>query len=105
MKNKNVLAPIATDKKEAARYISDGSELIPAEVRAKTREEADHLHNRQLYDGYRVDDEGIINNYALEPDVYLAVSPSPEERNYYLLLGVGTVLLVTIAFLISFAVS
>ena len=56
--------------------------IMPSEIRArKAREgknfghvehdlpgDTEHLHNR---DGYTVDEEGLINNYAVEPEMYL----------------------------------
>jgi len=84
---------------------SDGSELIPAEVQANTR----HDHNQPIdaaaSTGYTVDDEGLIDNYAVEPDIYPADYPSPPQQRRYVFLGAGAALLVVILMLLAFAVS
>lgn len=50
-------------------------------------------------------DNGVLNNYAVEPDTYHAVFPSPEKRRNYLIQGVGASLLVSALILVSFVVS
>lgn len=85
----------------AANRISDGGELIPAEIQA----DANKYSNESLENGYTIDDEGIINNYATEPDTSLANYPSPEQQKRYIFLGTGAALLVAIALLIAFTVS
>ena len=56
--------------------------IMPPEIRARAAREGEHfghvehdlpgdtehLHNR---DGYTVDEEGLINNYAVEPEMYI----------------------------------
>ncbi|MGB3533382.1 MAG: ssl1498 family light-harvesting-like protein [Microcoleaceae cyanobacterium] len=91
--------------KVVAHRISDGSELIPAEVQASTPEEIEQCQNKSLEGGYVIDDEGIINNYATEPDMYMANYPSPEQQKRYVFLGAGATLLITITLLTTFAVS
>ena len=106
MKKQNIPSTITLKKdKVVAHHISDGSELIPAEVQANTREEISKCLNKPLGAGYRVDDEGIINNYATEPDMSLADYPSPEQQKRYVSLGAGAMLLVAITLLTAFAVS
>jgi hypothetical protein len=51
------------------------------------------------------DERGILNNYANEPAMYLAVYPSPEQQRRYLLQGGLAALLVTSVTLIALAVS
>ena len=48
-------------------------------------------------------EDGILNNYATEPQVYFAEYPSPEQQNRYALQGAVAVLLVTSLILIAFA--
>gem|GEM_PF-2131851 len=91
--------------KVVAHHISDGSELIPAEIQANTQEEINQCLNKSLEGGYVIDDEGIINNYAIEADMYMANYPSPEQQKRYVFLGAGAMLLITVTLLISFAVS
>ena len=80
MNKQNILSSIALKDKVVAHHISDGSELIPAEIQANTHKEISKCLNKPLGAGYRVDDEGIVNNYAIEPDMFLADYPSPEQQ-------------------------
>jgi hypothetical protein len=93
------------EKKTSAHSPSDGSELIPAEVQANIRKEADESLNEPLGAGYRVDDEGIINNYAIEPEMYDAKYPSLKQRQRYIVLGVAAILFVVFLGWIAFAAS
>ena len=93
------------EKKAVARPPSDGSELIPAEVQANTREETSKSFNKPLGSGYRVDDEGIVNNYAIEPEMSEAKYPSPKQQRRYIFLGAAAILFVALALLIAFRVS
>lgn len=54
---------------------------------------------------YTVNEEGILNNYATEPNVYFAQSPSPEQQQKYALQGAIAILFVTLTILTAFAVS
>jgi hypothetical protein len=105
MNKLNISNTIILEDKVIAHHTSDGSELIPAEVQSGTREEINQRQNKSLKAGYTVDDEGIINSYAVEPDTSLANYPSPEQRKRYIFLGVGAILLVTILLAIAFTVS
>ena len=51
------------------------------------------------------DERGIMNNYAAEPEMYYAVSPSPEQQRNYLLQGAIALVLVTSVVLTAAAVS
>ena len=105
MNKQNILSSIALKDKVVAHHISDGSELIPAEIQANTHKEISKCLNKPLGAGYRVDDEGIVNNYAIEPDMSEADYPSPEQQKRYVLLGAGAILLVALTLLTAFAVS
>ncbi|MCC0179617.1 ssl1498 family light-harvesting-like protein [Waterburya agarophytonicola K14] len=106
MEKQNIPSTITLKKdKVVAHHISDGSELIPSEIQASTREEINQCLNKSLEGGYTIDDEGIINNYATEPDLLLANYPSPEQQKRYIFLGAGATLLITITLLTAFAVS
>lgn len=98
-----------TNKKKkngVANSPSDGSELIPASVQANTRQkENKNLVDVPLPTGYTVDDEGIMNNYSIEPDMSSAEYPSPKQQRRYVFLGAGAILFVIVAFLIAFGVS
>lgn len=50
-------------------------------------------------------DNGILNNYARDPQTYYAVFPSPEQRRNYAVQGAIATLLVTTLILIAFSVS
>jgi hypothetical protein len=51
------------------------------------------------------DERGILNNYATEPQVYLAEYPSFEKQRNYRLQGAIAALFVAVLVAISFAVS
>ena len=54
---------------------------------------------------YTVDETGVMNNYAVEPETYFAEYPSEEQqRRYMLQAGLATLLIAT-TFLIAFAAS
>jgi hypothetical protein len=97
-----------TDKeKKAAHPPSDGSELIPAEVQANTRQEKEtgkSLH-QPLEDGYTRDDEGIVNNYAIEPEMSEAEYPSPKQQRRYIFLGAAAILFVALVIWIALTIA
>ncbi|HEY9850269.1 MAG TPA: ssl1498 family light-harvesting-like protein [Leptolyngbyaceae cyanobacterium] len=86
---------------------SDGSELIPAEVQANIGigRDGSKLPDVPLAPGYTVDDEGINNNYAIEPDISLAEYPSPKQQRRYILWGIGAILFVALIGMIAFIAS
>lgn len=72
---KQTVTTTTIPKDESAKFVhySDGSELIPSEIQSE-------LHNNvDLVAGYTRDDEGLINNYALEPKTYSATYPTPKQ--------------------------
>ena len=97
------------DKKETTNInknpASDGTELIPAEVQANIRHDGNKLLDVPLAAGYTVDDEGINNNYAIEPDMSSAEYPSPKQQRRYIFLGAGAILFVGVIVLIAFVAS
>ena len=54
---------------------------------------------------YTTTTEGLLNNYATEPQVYFAQYPSPEQQQQYALQGAIATLLVVALTLTTFAVS
>jgi hypothetical protein len=54
---------------------------------------------------YTVDETGVMNNYAVEPTVYFAEYPSPDQQRRYALQGAVAVAFVALTVLASFAVS
>jgi len=96
---------IKKDQKTTIHPPSDGSELVPAEVQANTRRETDSSLHEPLEVGYTVDEEGFLNNYAIEPKMSKAAYPSRKQQQRYIFLGVGAFLFVLLALWIAFAVS
>jgi hypothetical protein len=105
MNKQNKSSTITLENKVVAHRISDGRELIPAEIQANTSFDNNRLLNTPLSRGYSVDDERIINNYATETDMSLTDYPSPKQQKHYIFLGAGAMLLVTTTLLIAFAAS
>jgi hypothetical protein len=93
------------EKKVIAHPPSDGSELIPAEIQANIRKEASKSLNEPLGSGYQVDDEGIVNNYPLEPEMSKAEYPSSKQQQLYIFLGAAAILFVALVVWIAFGVS
>ena len=52
---------------------------------------------------YTTDENGVFNNYAIEPQMSYAEYPSPEQQRRYALQGAAAILLVTFLALIGFA--
>ena len=50
-------------------------------------------------------DNGVINNYAAEPETYFATYPSPEQQRAYLFQGAIGFAVVAASLLISLSVS
>ncbi len=105
MNKQNIPNTITLKDKVVAHHISDGSELIPAEIQASTSFDNSQLLNTPVLRGYTVDDEGIINNYATEPNMSLTDYPSPERQKRYISLGAGAMLLVATTLLTALTVS
>ncbi|MEM7591531.1 MAG: ssl1498 family light-harvesting-like protein [Cyanobacteria bacterium P01_A01_bin.83] len=84
--------PIATDR------TSDRSELIPAEVKADTI----NYSNKLREPGSTINDEGIVNNYAAEPDASLANNLLSKQQKPYILFGIGATLFIAIALATAF---
>jgi hypothetical protein len=54
---------------------------------------------------YTTNEDGILNNYAIEPTVYFATYPSLEQQQRYALQGAIAALLISFSILTAFAVS
>lgn len=80
-------------------------ELVPTEVRVRREREGKKFMRRPNILGATVDQEGLNNNYGVEPQMYYANFPSPEQAQAYLLQGAFASLLVTMTILTAFAVS
>jgi hypothetical protein len=78
---------------------SDGTELIPSEIHS------DVDSNEELPLGYTQDDEGLMNNFATEPDMSKATYPTPKKQLRYIFIGIGAIMFVALLLLIASAVS
>jgi hypothetical protein len=87
------------DESEKVTYHSDGSELIPSEAPTELSSQDN------LTAGYTKDDEGLINNYALEPAMTSAKYPTLKQQVRYLFWGLGAIALIGALFLVVFAAS
>jgi hypothetical protein len=54
---------------------------------------------------YTTDETGVMNNYAVEPNMYFAVYPSVEQQRSYLAQGAVAILLVATTLFTALAVS
>ncbi|WP_013324147.1 photosystem II assembly protein Psb34 [Gloeothece verrucosa] len=52
-----------------------------------------------------VNEQGHLNNYATEPDMYYAEYPAPYQQRRYLLQGIFATLLVTTLVVVSLVIS
>jgi hypothetical protein len=85
--------------------LSNGTELVPTEVRSRMNREGRSFLRRPDLNGATVDREGLTNNYAVEPNMYYSVFPSPEQVRQYALQGAVASLLLVGLLLTSLAVS
>ncbi len=54
---------------------------------------------------YTIDETGVMNNYAVEPQMYLAEYPSVEQQRQYMFQGALAVMLLATTILTALAVS
>jgi hypothetical protein len=54
---------------------------------------------------YTKDDDGRINNFAVEPKIYAAEPPTPQQQKTYIILGVVAAALITGLIMIATVVS
>jgi hypothetical protein len=87
---------------------SDGSELVPAEVQVNKRHDnhgTDVPLQSSAVPGSTIDDEGLLNNFAVEPKIYPSEYPSRSQQRRYIYWGIAATLLVALLVLISTFVS
>ncbi|HEY9622380.1 MAG TPA: ssl1498 family light-harvesting-like protein [Crinalium sp.] len=87
------------------KHYSNGSELIPAEVQANICHDKAQPTHTPFAVGYTIDDEGLIDNFATEPNVYPSDYPSLRQQWQYSVLGASAILFVVMLMLITFSVS
>ncbi len=85
--------------------LSDGSELIPAEAGFRMQREGASFLRRPALNGATVDQEGLTNNYAVEPNMYFASFPTPDQARRYAIQGLAAALFVVGLIVTSVAVS
>lgn len=96
---------IAKEIAGSNRTIQAVRELVPAEAAVRQQREGNRFMRRPSGLGATVDQEGLINNYGIEPVMYYANFPYPEQIQRYLVQGGGAVLLISTLLLTAFAVS
>jgi hypothetical protein len=100
MKKQTVTTTTNTSNKSAnSVHYSDGTELIPSGINSDLQD------NDELVKGYTEDDEGLINNYAVEPAAYPASYPTSRQQLRYLFWGAGTIVFIATILVIAFVVS
>ncbi len=82
-----------------------GDGLIPTETRSRMTREGNRFMRRPDINGATVDQEGLTNNYAVEPKLYYALFPSPEQAREYALQAGFAALFVTSIIVTAFVVS
>jgi hypothetical protein len=96
---------ISKNLSKSQSHFSDGSELAPAEAIARMNREGDSFLSLPNTMGATVDQEGLANNYAVMPQVYLADFPSPEQARKYAFQGAFALLFFASLIFTAFAVS
>jgi hypothetical protein len=84
-----------------AEHHSDGSELIPAEVQAHIRHNDAPSIDDSASAGYTIDNEGLLNNFAIEPKLSAAEYPDPQQQRRYIFLGAGAALFILLLILVA----
>ena len=79
-KENTVSSTVTLEKKVVAHHLSDDSEVIPTEVQVNIRHHSSQVLDLPLATGYIVDNEGIINNYAILPDPWQSI-PQQNSSN------------------------
>ncbi|HIK55398.1 MAG TPA: ssl1498 family light-harvesting-like protein [Synechococcales cyanobacterium M55_K2018_004] len=54
---------------------------------------------------YTTEDGGRLNNFAVEPKVYMAEPPTQKQKTVYIVMGVGAIALVAGLIAVAVAVS
>lgn len=92
--NNQLTTPVPEELK--TDNLSDGGELTPSEVAARkeregkvnTNPELSNESDSKVADGYTVSGQGLINNHAITPDVYVSGQPTEEKRRDLTMLGI-----------------
>jgi hypothetical protein len=79
---------IDQNQKMQIPHYSDGSELIPSEIKS------DLQSNDELVAGQTKYDEGIMNNFAQEPTISTATDSTSQQKFRHVFLGAAAIKLV-----------
>lgn len=85
--------------------VSTDRELVPAEASVRGQREGQQFLRQPNTLGATVDQEGLTNNYAVEPPMYYANFPAPEQVRGYLKQAAVAALFTVTVLLTAFAVS
>jgi hypothetical protein len=85
--------------------VSTDRELVPAEASVRGQREGQQFLRQPNTPGATVDQEGLNNNYAVEPQMYYANFPAPEQVRGYLQQAAVAGLFTVTVLLTAFAVS
>ena len=85
--------------------VSMDRELVPAEASVRSQREGQQFLRQPNTPGATVDQEGLNNNYAVEPQMYYAHFPAPEQVRGYLKQGAVAACLTVTVLLMALAVS
>jgi len=78
----------------------DHRELIPAEAFSRMQREGKNFM-LPAFGGSTVDQEGLLNNYGIEPEMYFATSPNADQVRNYLYQGLAATALIVSLFATS----
>lgn len=74
-------------------------------VQVNSVEETNKSLKKRLGKGFRVDEDGIANNYPIETKISQAEYPSPKQQQRYIFLGIVATLFTAATIWIAFVVS
>lgn len=89
----------------ASNAPNNGIPKMSPENQSNLSEEAQKSLSSPLGGGYTIDEEGVLNRYAIEPPVSEASYPSSKEQRRYLFLGIAAVLFIALILEIAFVAS
>lgn len=93
------------EQKKTSLSPQDDRGQVSAEVQANQRSEINKSLKEQLGAGFRVDEDGVANNYPIETKMSEAEYPSAKQQRRYIYLGIIASLLIAITTWIAFMVS
>jgi hypothetical protein len=79
----------ALDVNRAGSSRAVNKQLIPAEAASRMEREGQGFMQAPAFNGSTVDQEGLTNNYGIEPAMYFATMPSVDQARNYLYQGLA----------------